>query len=600
MRQLHLIDISLTLSAPWLVHGNDPGRLGLDAVLMRDRLGRPLLPGTLLAGRISDAWTELRRDFGTGEQLPEPTQWFGSAANGFEPAHARLHVDDLVCETPPEQGASTANRIRIDADRQAVLPGMLMLAEQDHRPGQKVVFSGRWRAWLGDGEAASLRVALLAGLLWQDQLGAMATVGLGEVLGADVGIRGVDMPAPGAGREGHARRLRLIFDGPLCVGTRGNAGGNLFESADVIPGAALKAALADMWRRWRSHAGPVAAGGTALAQAFDALRIGHAFPAADPGRRPGIIPLSFVVTPGGALQDVCHCPDAELLDGAAPRFPIDWKGEDWGRASAIQGWGETARELRVRTAISPKSRTADAGKLFAYECVVAKGDTVWLADLTLPHSVLQPGAVWAELEQLLSVGVGPIGKTAAWGSAELLDAPGVSGDVWGSDSLDACPGTAVLQLLTPALLFAAPSVADKAMVDLHDLYQRSFDELSGGALHLRHFFASQTLSGGEYLMRRYVAPTAERMAPPAPCMPFVLTQPGSVFVLEPQRGREADALESLRRWRNGGLPLTSAVRAAHGIDWQANPFVPENGFGEVSVNAHHGLPVLQPATKEVA
>ncbi len=53
------IQLKLTLKAPYLVHGNEPGRFGLDATLMRDHNGNLILPGTLIAGRLRDAWAAL-------------------------------------------------------------------------------------------------------------------------------------------------------------------------------------------------------------------------------------------------------------------------------------------------------------------------------------------------------------------------------------------------------------------------------------------------------------------------------------------------------------------------------------------------------------
>ena len=600
MSRLHTIDITVTLAAPWLVHGNDPGRLGLDAVLMRDRAGQVLLPGTLLVGRIADAWHELRTHFGA-HQLPHAEDWFGREARDFVPSHGRIYTNDLPCPKGSESGTATANRIQCNDDSGAVEPGMLMLAEQEHAPGQKVSFVGRWRAWLSEAEVAPLRTALLAGLLWQDQLGAMASVGLGEVLGATVDVKAVPLPPqPQAAAGGRTRRLALTFNGPLCVGVRGTAAGNLFDSTDIVPGAAIKAAMAEMWRHWRSYTGPLGDGNTPLAKAFDALRVSHAFPAADRQRRPGRLPLSLVVSRSGALLDAVQCPQAELPEGAAPRFSIDWKGEDWGRACASQGWGETRRELRVRTAISRTSRTAEEGKLFAYECNVAVGDTVWLADLALPDSVPQPEAVWKELEQLLAVGIGPIGKTAAWGDALLQDTAVLTADVWSADDLLTLPSSVVLQLQTPALLFAADAVAEQPSVDLLALYRSSFGELSGEALELQHFFASQALAGGEYLMRRYASKVPQRPQGQQRFLPYVLTQPGSVFVLNARAGRETDALKILRQWRQMGLPLPADARRVHGDGWSLNPFVPENGYGEVTVNANHGFPAVQPTAQEAA
>lgn len=81
MNTLHRFTLTVTLQAPYLVHGNDPGRHGLHATLLRDHRRRPVLPGTLLAGRIAEVWTAHGQElggadadlwFGRGDSTPAP------------------------------------------------------------------------------------------------------------------------------------------------------------------------------------------------------------------------------------------------------------------------------------------------------------------------------------------------------------------------------------------------------------------------------------------------------------------------------------------------------------------------------------------------
>ena len=77
-----------------------------------------------------------------------------------------------------------------------------------------------------------------------------------------------------------------------------------------------------------------------------------------------------------------------------------------------------------------------------------------------------------------------------------------------------------------------------------------------------------------------------------PYLPWVLTAPGSVFVLKAQAGFEEAAQGRLAQWTTEGLPLPAWVEtryestpgAGDGGTWHRNPFIPENGFGEVHVN----------------
>jgi hypothetical protein len=75
---LHVITLTLELKTPFLVHGNAPGRFGMDAVQMKNRQGQRLLPGTLIAGRIADAWEEARKTPYELTELPEPRTWFAT------------------------------------------------------------------------------------------------------------------------------------------------------------------------------------------------------------------------------------------------------------------------------------------------------------------------------------------------------------------------------------------------------------------------------------------------------------------------------------------------------------------------------------------
>ena len=188
---LHTIDLTVTLAAPYLVYGSDPGCLGLDAILLRNRSsGTPILPGTLVAGRIADAWNELIA-FGANApvgaiEIPPPTRWFGATAEpgSFAPNPSRLLVDDLFCLTEAAADKPHAHRVEICDETGAAKTGSLLLAEQAHAAGTEVEFKGRWRAWLTPGEAGALRQQLLAGLLWQSQIGAQRSVGFGEMLNA--------------------------------------------------------------------------------------------------------------------------------------------------------------------------------------------------------------------------------------------------------------------------------------------------------------------------------------------------------------------------------------------------------------------------------
>jgi len=94
-------------------------------------------------------------------------------------------------------------------------------------------------------------------------------------------------------------------------------------------------------------------------------------------------------------------------------------------------------------------------------------------------------------------------------------------------------------------------------------------------LVLRHFFARQELGGGVYWWNRF-------RDKKEPYRPVILTQPGSVFVLDLVEGKRDEAAGVLTGWRDHGLPQLAA--APGGADWRANPWLAENGYGEVAIN----------------
>lgn len=85
---------------------------------------------------------------------------------------------------------------------------------------------------------------------------------------------------------------------------------------------------------------------------------------------------------------------------------------------------------------------------------------------------------------------------------------------------------------------------------------------------LKQFFASQQLVGG-YVALRYPPKTGR-------CEPYLLTEPGSVFLVEPTVG--AGPIERLL---THGLPPTDWI---YNRTWEGTPFLPANGFGEVRLN----------------
>lgn len=625
MKSLHEIHIDVTLRAPWLVHGNDPGRLGLDAVQLRDVHGRRILPGTLLVGRISQAWQEFHALAGSAANVPTPAYWFGCEATphtdeddagSLHPRRTRIHVDDLVCEADANSDTNAVDerpeheplhRVHIDELSGAGVEGDLLFIEQNEAINQLITFAGTWRAWLSTDpdkntpcRAESLEKWLRKGLQWQTQLGALRNVGFGQVHQVQVSVtpgsaaqepdeqRATRITASCVDGKPGPRGLALSFTQPLAVGNR-LYNGNLFVSDDIITGATIKGAMASAF----------AAAGEPLPGWFNDLRVTHAHPAPDTlFERPLPLPLSLVRDSKGEIRDAAMQatpvldPDADGKP-VAMAFQTDWKPETFDKAAASQGWGNTKTHLRVRTKIL--GGKAEDGKLFAYECKLAD-QSHWLATLDFADRPDETalGQRCSTIAKLVQGGLGPIGKTDAFAKVELL--PTLRAKWANTSARTLAQGDRVrVMLCSPALLLATPKLTGSRVTpeQLLALYAEAFTT-TNHALTLRHFFAEQELAGGEYLWKRFLRP--HKPARDRGYQPLVLTKAGSVFVFRVNDAQAAQQL--LRDWEAHGLPLCEEVKTAHGADWKTNPFIAQNGFGEVIVNPTHGFPDFEPFQQE--
>jgi hypothetical protein len=569
---LYDIKISITLVAPYLIHGNDPGRFGLDATLLKDHKGQAVLPGTLVAGRIAEAWQTYGKEFAGADA----DTWFGKETDG-EQHRARLMVSDLTLQAH-QQYASEITRIQLDEDTGSVKQGAMLVVEQIAQPGEKLEFVGSWQVWAHSNEIATLSSQIHAALAMQTQWGAYRSIGFGRMHNCKVNYQ----EAPRLSLSGFPKdlskqpqiRLGLRFDVPICVNSKSRRG-NVFISGEVIPGNTILGALAQTLLHKHQVNQLSAINGSKLASHFNKLRCTHALPAKPDGGRPIPLPQSLVSISEGlgqlAIKDAfLHNKPPEM--DTAPAFQTDWKGQAFDIATEKQGWFKPQRYLRVRTAM--QDGKAEDSSLFAYECI--HSDAVWLCDLDLT-AVPAPDrvAVAKEIEDIMGFGLAPIGKTDARAKVQVF---AERKTVWAAN-LEAIKPNAIVNLVlnTDAVLFATKEIADKAEVDLVKIYRQAFEALDKeNAIELSHFFATQRLTGGNYLFKRYLQNKTKTY------QPLVLTEAGSVFVFKIKDAAKAEAL--LSQWCSQGLPLTPMVIENHGASWSEHPYIPQNGYGEVTVN----------------
>ncbi|MEK7995063.1 MAG: RAMP superfamily CRISPR-associated protein [Planctomycetota bacterium] len=589
MRRL-TIPVYLTVQGPVITKSSAIGELGVDALMATGSFADPQMgniekryyvPGTLIKGILREAWQELAAADGKfGEWL----EWLGKESpkdSDDAPERGRLRFSDFAdWETEPAASDRQRYRIQIDEDSGAVKGGQFQVMESPYAPGQEIRLAGEVRVIMSSGEnETALLAAIQHGLSWAQAVGGTRTAGFGQILKAALGLT-VGETLPAATNAGTGWHVRMTFQQPVIFSLRRIAG-NLFESGMVIPGAALKGAVAEMMRRepglFRE-----------LANELHGVRFTHAFPALKGGTRPRHWPLSLLAFAKDdkthEFADVIRCERPFTRVALAGAFDIDWKeSQEWKEVLKSYGWEKIKTELRVRTAIEGERQKARDEALFAWE-MLAPHEHEWIAEVAAEGLT---AAARQQLEQLLHFGIEPLGKTKA--RAKVTLEPKTAAAVPSAASY-------AVTLQTPALLInpgghLAPNGAiGSASANLLRLeYEAVWKELSDGSLALANYFQRVSLAGGDYMRKRF--------RQPSPYRPYLLTDAGSTFLLKPVAGREKKAHDSMTAWVEKGLGLRTRVKQFYGINdvpgeklWAHCPYLPENGYGEVTVNQESRYP----------
>jgi len=544
--------VAVTLEAPFLMRGIEGLGFGVDAAQLRDAHGRAVIPGDQLRGLLRQAVRDL-----TGAGSSFEIDVFGPPAKDQQGSTAEtrghLVVGDLSAACPATE--EILPRVAIDGETGSAKSGHLVMVEAVAPIGRPVVFTGELVVLVEQGQAQSAVDKLTAALGLIPSIGAFQTAGFGRVVETvldPVGQPEGLLPTPIRQRHGQRFAWSFGFDRPLLVAAD-KLEANVLAGTEVVPGAALKGALA---RRLRL------AGKDTDQPPWDGivsgLRIGHAFPRWQGVEHGRALPLSVVTDRDATLwRDELREAEASLLpNDSVPLFQPDWKSKALPSIRAKLGIGGGLKQLmRTRTAIDEVRGAADDGSLFSYR-MIDPMDVRWRCEVDTA------GLGGAELDlvlEILAAGLEGIGKTdaamvePALQPAAALPAP------------QPVPGTSdtfAVMLETPALILDTPDLASEAT--LVQAFKDYFDRASGGKVKLVRFFASESWAGGIVARGR------------SPYRPFVLVDAGSCFLLE---GDPAP----IAGWLKDGLPLPRwAVQ--EGLDWRTCRYLPENGFGAISVN----------------
>lgn len=581
-----LLRLRLRVRAPFLFKSGASLPLGLDAATLEDQEGHALIPGTHLRGHLSHAL----REFAHYGALTKAwiDAWFGAesqADSNDAPKRGRLDFDaywkaspDGAAPLPRNQWmplpsasftgqSATRYRVRIDDTTGTADPGALQLIGQTHAAGTLVNFDGYINIEAAsESELKEIERWLRKALEWIPGLGALKGIGFGRLESYELKRETDKTPAlePPANADS-LRALALSFqlDRPYCFGARAIES-NRFESVPYVPGGALRGALFEWCNRVRALAMENQDGKDArlILEQAASIHIRHAWASGD-ARTPAVVPESAVYA-DKALVDASVAPWNQpfiLKRGSAtvvPVFPIDWKHEGDAFAKAHdhkipESWTE------VRTAISAETQSAAEEKLFSYDARQpsdADGPYTFRTVISL-YEPSNSAELWPALARVLPRALKRLGKTEARALQVTLTAA--------APVSTPPPGRVVLCLQSDALLcqtLAGPMADAQTLLQAYRAY---FQQLSPHAPVLTDLFVDQKLAGGEYFRKRYWSQDPSYRA-------RVLTKAGSVFVFDCP---DSHAAEVVRHWLEHGIPPAEAE------EWQHNPYLRANGYGEV-------------------
>lgn len=576
------IPLSLTLVSPFATRG-PAARDTFDLPLARNEKNELILPSTLICGVVRAALArlaeelpddarlrleaEIRALFGSGSRRDSSaTQAAWQVAN--EPSRGQLAIRDLVLDEASAekelQNAKDYPRIQIDECLGSVNEGFLQFVELPFLIGDEVTFTGTVDLNVGTVAPERAQTLLRKALALVPAIGAIKSSGFGRVACSNVSPAIVPIAAAVAARRRAAGALLQVtysMDRPFLVGGR-MASANLFEGSPVIPGGAIKGTLAEALTRSSRMT-------DAMRNFVAGLTVGHAFPRPASGQRSWQpLPLSVAT----ATHEQAPIVFDRLL-ATDPEGPLRRSGS--GKALTLSYFPDIKDRsddsplraqlgldcktpsyvVRTRTKIDAERGNAafedGAGQLFSYAAVSPSG-FVWVGRWVLPEDT--DATLADEVEAFLRQGIVGLGKTGALLKAESIEvAPAV-------------PVTTppyALTLMTSAALNDVDTL--RRGCSLADDYAAYWQCLG---YTLKQFFASQQLVGG-YAALRYPPKTGR-------CEPYLLTEAGSVFLVEPAAG--ARPIEQLLAH---GLPPTDWI---DNRTWQGTPFLPTNGFGEVRLN----------------
>lgn len=594
------LPVTLVVCSPFLFRGLAGRLLGVDATALRDPVtGLPIIPADQIRGVIREAIEDLA-DAGVtiaGKVLAPAIveDFFGrksreededGAANA--PERGRLLFSDLVADLPSKPKCTTAfdgemTRVAINDDTGAADEGKLQIIELPVPFGTRVPFRGTATLFAQDeAEAEHLTLVVDRALGLIGTIGSAKSAGFGEVAeqGTGTGKRTtvrLSLPAP-ASHDRDRQAYDVTFDRPYLVDSELVAD-NVVAGSTNIPGGVFKGALAHML----GLAGEDTDSG-ALGLALEQMVVTTAFPLSRDGAPIGRpLPYSLIAQKAGDTLHFADMLDVDrppLLRGKAALFPGDWK----------DGWYEHANRLlnrptddgpasdaRTHTKIKGDTGIAEESQLFTTISRVHQSapERPWTFRLNVDLGGINDVEIKAQARRLLAFleqwGLDGIGKTGA----HAHFAPQKMTGLPSPRTMHGTRNRYAVTVETEALMVDALAMIDETTGrwrnggESASAYKAYWAWALPGCIVHSHF-AAETYRGGHIARRR-------RSFGGANYHPLLLTQPGSVFLIE------TDTPNDLERLMRLGLPAAPQTGAAQ-LTWRNCRYLPQNGFGQIAVD----------------
>jgi len=366
--------VELTLAGPLFTAGSEMSDPGIDAPMARDRFGRFMLPFSLVKGKVLDALKDMETDSGFLKK------WLGAESNdaNYDPIRGRLRFGDFHTDQVGNPD-NVIDRIELDSESGTAKTGMLQMIQAPFGFGEEVTFCGSIDFVGDDTESRQVESIVDKALRWVASYGAYRSIGFGRTSAVKTELELTARVNKTKPAESDRMPIGIRLDRPLCIVGKKHSG-NHFESLDVIGGAVLKGAVAQLILQLTGAEGRVIGPGLSdqfpkLCEHFASIRFAEARPRRnDASARPVEPPLSIARSPLQEFKDVYF--DAALsegpglIEGSAPTFMPDWKDHDFEFVRNEFGFPSLQRERRTRTAIEPRTYRAADEQLFSYGLVL--------------------------------------------------------------------------------------------------------------------------------------------------------------------------------------------------------------------------------------